>query len=105
VAVYLIHFAEPYRHAKHYLGYCDDTHHGTDLAVETRVDFHRRKRGSKLLKAVVEAGIDFKVVRVWPYAGRTFERKLKCQSSTPYCPECNPKTWMNRGLNNGNGRR
>jgi hypothetical protein len=98
VAVYLVHFDKPFKHAKHYLGFCDDEHRDTDLAVKTRIEYHRNKRGSKLLAAVVDNGIGFEVVRVWPKASRTFERKLKSHSSTRYCPVCNEGAWS-RGLN------
>jgi hypothetical protein len=101
MAVYLVHFDKPFHHAKHYLGFCDDAGRDTDLAVSSRIDYHRRKKGSRLLAAVVDHGIGFEVVRVWPGATRNFERRLKGHSSTRYCPVCNVDAFR-RGLNKDN---
>jgi len=79
--VYLIHFDSPYKHAKHYLGYTEN--------LESRLDRHHSKNGSKLLRAVENAGIGFTVVRIWPDGDRNFERQLKNQKNTSrFCPVC-----------------
>lgn len=78
--VYLIHFERPLEHARHYIGWTAD--------LEQRVADHQRGRGSKLIAAVVRAGIAFRVVRTWS-GTRAFERKLKNRKETPrLCPVC-----------------
>jgi hypothetical protein len=96
MAVYLIHFSQPYRHAGHYLGYVDTSRHPLEEALESRLAFHRAGRGSRLLRAVGAAGIDWEVVRVWEQASRSDERRLKGRSSTMLCPVCN-EGWQARG--------
>lgn len=85
--VYLIHFHRPYKHARHYLGSCNN------LAV--RLDEHARGRGARILKVIIDAGIEYDVVRVWTTrshkAARNLEKKFKrAQHNTRYCPICNP---------------
>lgn len=78
--VYLIHFNEPYHHARHYIGFTND--------IEERFKRHCAGNGSKLLNAVSKAGIDFKIVRLWRGC-RNFERKLKRRKkSSTLCPKC-----------------
>jgi hypothetical protein len=57
--VYLIHFEEKLHHAQHYLGFVE-----SDLLQ--RIALHQSGRGAKLLAAVNEKGIKWRVVRVWP---------------------------------------
>lgn len=79
--VYLLHFDRPFRHARHYIGWT-----GGDL--EDRLEYHRRGWGSKLLKAVAEAGIGWTVARTWE-GTRHDERKLKNRKEAPrLCPVC-----------------
>lgn len=81
MAVYLIHFDKPFKHACHYLGYASD--------VAKRIERHRSGQGAKLLRAVQLAGISWEVVRVWPDADRTEERRLKnFGSHRRLCPVC-----------------
>ena len=83
--IYLIHFERPLFHARHYLGFCEND-------LEARIERHMSGHGSKLMRAVVQAGIDFDVVRVWPHGDRKFERWLKQKKNTPkLCPICNPQ--------------
>jgi hypothetical protein len=96
VAIYLIHFERPYRHANHYLGFVDTSRHPLEEALESRLAFHRSGRGSRLLRAVNAAGIGWSVVRVWEEGTRTDERRLKGRSSTRLCPICN-EGWQARG--------
>lgn len=87
--IYLIHFAKPFKHAKHYMGF-------TDGDIDARINRHRAGDGSKLLRAVKQAGIGYRVVRTWS-GGRLFERRLKRRKNTPkLCPICNPRA-MSRG--------
>jgi predicted GIY-YIG superfamily endonuclease len=80
--VYLIHFDKPFKHASHYIGWAK-----RDL--EQRMKHHRSGTGSKLMKAVTNAGIGWKVVKVWEDGDRTFERSLKNKKkSSCICPVC-----------------
>jgi predicted GIY-YIG superfamily endonuclease len=82
--IYLIHFDRPYRHARHYLGYCRTPE---DLAA--RLARHRAGRGARLLRVVQGAGIGWHVARTWPDGDRTRERRLKNNRNGPrYCPVC-----------------
>lgn len=78
--VYLIHFAQPFKRARHYLG--------SARVLENRLKHHRAGSGAKLLRAVQLAGIGWEVVRTWP-GDKTVERKLKNRKSAPdLCPVC-----------------
>jgi len=82
--VYLIHFDRPYKHAQHYLGYVGG-------ALQNRIDRHRAGNGSRLLQVIQKAGIEWKVVRIWPDGDRELEHRLKQHSNTRNCPICNSK--------------
>ena len=47
--VYLIHFDEPFQHARHYLGYTKN--------LDTRLAAHRAGSGARLMKVISEQGI------------------------------------------------
>jgi predicted GIY-YIG superfamily endonuclease len=80
-SVYLIHFARPFKHARHYLGW-------THRPVDERLATHRSGHGANLLKHVNLAGIDYDVVRVWP-GDRHLERQLKRWNGlAQHCPVC-----------------
>jgi hypothetical protein len=55
--VYLVHFSEPYRHARHYTGWTVD--------LEARLAEHRAGRGARLLQVVAQAGIGWTLARTW----------------------------------------
>lgn len=83
--VYLLCFDRNYHHAKHYIGYVDG---GLD-DLEERVKRHKSGDGARLLQVITEAGIGFKVTRVWPDGDRNFERRLKNRkNSKKLCPLC-----------------
>lgn len=89
--VYLICMKEKFHHAKHYIGFTQFDN------VDNRLEKHRKGTGSRLLRAVNLAGIDYEVVRVWPGGDRNFERKLKNQkNSSRLCPCCNEKMSKHR---------
>jgi|SRR5579885_862167 len=81
--VYLIHFDQPYYHARHYLGTTNDLAH--------RLEQHRRGRrfgGARLMEVVTLQGITWRVARLWS-GGRDVERQLKAQkNSCRLCPIC-----------------
>lgn len=81
---YLIHFARPYQHAGHYLGWASD--------IAARITRHKSGDGARLIAVIQDAGIEWEVVRTWIGADREFERELKRQHNTPrLCPACNPE--------------
>lgn len=80
--IYLIHFDQPFGHAKHYLGWASPGN------LDRRIEHHRQGTGSNLMKHVTRAGIGWQVVKTWP-GTRTEERRMKKHSSTRYCPVCN----------------
>lgn len=78
--VYLIHFDEPYRHAKHYLG-CTDN-------LDRRMEEHKTGQGARLLQVLTEKGIGFEVVRTWEGSFEK-EAELKSKKNSPrLCPIC-----------------
>ena len=79
--VYLLHFTEPYKHARHYLGVADDLAH--------RLAEHRAGTGARLTQVVRDAGISWVVARTWP-GWRRLEFALKRQHNAPknLCPVC-----------------
>jgi len=79
--VYLLHFVEPYKHARHYLGCADD--------LSVRLAEHRAGTGARLMQVVARAGISWVVARTWP-GWRRLEYKLKRQHNAPknLCPIC-----------------
>lgn len=84
--VYLIHFDRPYKHAKHYIGFAEFGN------LKKRIEEHRKGSGCNLIKVVNEAGIGWKVVRVWRNVDRNFERRKKNQGgASKCCPECKSK--------------
>ena len=82
--VYLIHFERPLHHARHYIGYCKD---GT---LPSRLEKHMLGTGSKLMRAVTEAGIQWHVVKTWN-GDRTLERKLHNRHGSQLCHICNKR--------------
>ena len=78
--VYLLHFIEPYKHARHYLGCADD--------LSVRLAEHRRGTGARLTQVVKDAGGFWVVARTWR-GGRRLEQKLKAwHSGVKLCPIC-----------------
>lgn len=78
--VYLLHFAKPYHHARHYMG--------SASKVDVRLRQHSLGHGAKLLKAVRRAGIRWELVATWP-GGYDLERAYKMAHNGPrFCPLC-----------------
>ena len=81
MAVYLLHFDRPLKHARHYLGFATQ--------VKRRVAHHRAGTGARLTQVLREQGIGFTVVRVWAGGDRALERRLKNRkNSSRLCPVC-----------------
>ena len=81
--VYLLHFEQPYRHARHYTGFTDD--------LLERLDKHARGHGSRLMNVISHTGIGFILVRTCEGTRHT-ERAIKNQGgAVRYCPICTPR--------------
>jgi predicted GIY-YIG superfamily endonuclease len=79
--VYLLHFDQPYKHARHYVGW-------TARNVKRRLTEHEAGRGARLLAVVREAGIGWQLARLWP-GSRERERQIKRQGGhARKCPLC-----------------
>jgi predicted GIY-YIG superfamily endonuclease len=79
--VYLLHFDQRYVHAGHYTGWADNLDH--------RIAQHQRGTGARLVEVITQAGIGFKVARLWPGASKAQERSLKNSGgASRYCPIC-----------------
>lgn len=76
--VYLIHFDQPYRHARHYIGWTTD--------LERRLAQHEAGEGARLMEVIASAGIGWICVRIWP-GPRRLERAKKTHARR-YCPLC-----------------
>jgi hypothetical protein len=86
--VYLLHFDEPYRHARHYTGWTADD-------VLDRLTRHSQGHGARLMQVVRDAGIGFTLVRVRE-GTRDTERAIKqAGGAVRYCPACT--TWPRNG--------
>lgn len=100
--VYLLHFSQPYHHARHYLGFTFD--------LQARVATHRRGRGSPLIAAAIGAGVELFVARTWENVTRGFERRghrrrgnravcpicIGARAYRAYCPRRDPQTGIGR---------
>jgi predicted GIY-YIG superfamily endonuclease len=76
-----VHFQQPYKHAKHYLGWAK--------VLRVRIAEHQQGTGARLMAVIVAAGIGWEVVRTWPGATREHERRLKRQGGlSRHCPIC-----------------
>jgi predicted GIY-YIG superfamily endonuclease len=83
MTVYILHFETKLHHAQHYLGFARD--------LDVRLMQHANGTGARLLKAVGEAGISWRVARTWD-GGWGLERYLKRQKNGPrLCPICQRK--------------
>jgi hypothetical protein len=65
----------------HYLGFAWD--------LDARLERHRAGQGARITKALIERGIGWDVVAVWP-GNRGVENELKLHSATRICPRCTP---------------
>lgn len=86
--VYIIHFEKPFKHAKHYVGYCDDQR------FEERIAEHRQARyQDSFMGKVNAAGIGWHVARTIPGADENLERRIKevWKRTSALCPCCTDK--------------
>lgn len=81
--VYLLHFDEPFGHAKHYTGWASDLY--------GRLAHHGGPSGANLLWHVAKAGIGWSLARTWE-GDRYLERRLKRRGGAArLCPVCRPE--------------
>lgn len=79
--VYILHFNKPYKRCRHYVGYSTDP--------ETRLVEHKTGKGSPLVKAVHDAGIEIQLCIIDKIGTRKSERRIKNQkNSMRFCPIC-----------------
>ena len=83
--VYLLHFDQPYAHARHYTGWTED--------LLDRLDRHARGCGARLMNVISRAGIGFVLVRTCE-GTRATERHIKnAGGAVRYCPLCTSRPW------------
>jgi predicted GIY-YIG superfamily endonuclease len=83
--VYMLHFDQPYQHARHYVGWTED--------LLDRLDQHASGTGARLMAVIREAGIGFTLVRLCEGTRHT-ERAIKNEGgSVRFCPACTPRPW------------
>jgi hypothetical protein len=81
--IYMLHFDQPYRHAKHYVGWTAD--------LFDRLDQHAAGRGARLVAVIWHAGIGFTLIRICEGTRHT-ERAIKnAGGAVRYCPACTPQ--------------
>ena len=79
--IYLLHFDQPYQHARHYTGWTGDD-------VLDRLERHATGQGARLMAVIREAGIGFILVRTCEGTRHT-ERAIKNGGgAVRYCPLC-----------------
>ena len=80
--IYLLHFDQPYHHARHYTGWTED--------LLDRLDMHASGHGARLIAVIWHAGIGFALVRICEGTRRR-ERAIKhAGGAVRYCPACTP---------------
>ena len=78
--IYMLCFTQPYRHARHYVGWTED--------LFDRLDRHAAGRGARLVEVITQAGIGFTLVRICEGTRRR-ERAIKhAGGAVRYCPAC-----------------
>jgi predicted GIY-YIG superfamily endonuclease len=77
--IYLLHFDEPFGHARHYLGWASN--------LDGRLWHHANGTGANLLRHVRRAGISWRLAATWP-GTRNDERRMKNHGHARRCPIC-----------------
>lgn len=80
--VYLLHFDQPFGHARHYMGWSS--------WLAQRLFNHEFGSGANLLRHVKKAGITWTLAAVWP-GTRVDERRMKNHGHARRCPICRSK--------------
>ena len=89
---YLIHFDKAYKHARHYVGSCEN--------IKERLLRHKQGRGARLIEVIHDHDITWQLARLWRHKDRSPEQRLKkISNSKQYCPICTPINYSNiKGL-------
>jgi predicted GIY-YIG superfamily endonuclease len=83
--IYMLCFSQPYKHARHYVGWTAD--------LLDRLDAHASGHGARLIAVIWHAGIGFTLVRICEGTRRR-ERAIKnAGGAVRYCPACTPRPW------------
>ena len=86
--VYLIHFNQAFKHARHYIGYTTN--------LDRRITDHLCGIGARLMEVVTAAGVEWQCVRTWQ-GDRRLERQLKKRKHAALlCPVCSGERANNR---------
>ncbi len=81
--VYLLHFCEPYQHARHYVGWASN--------LDARLAQHAAGNGARLTEVIRDAGIGFTLARTMP-GTRSDERRVhNAGGMARYCPICSAR--------------
>lgn len=87
--IYLIHFDEKLCHAQHYIGFTTN--------LDKRLELHRKSRGAKIIAAINQLGLPWRLARTWEKRPKAFERELKnCKNAKQLCPICSGEAALNR---------
>lgn len=85
--IYVLHFDHPYKHAGHYIGWAHDFEQ-----FKRRLQRHRTGQGSKLMRAVTQAYIPYRIVYLQP-GDRNEERRMKNYNrGSRFCWICQQRT-------------
>lgn len=83
--VYILHFHRKFKHAQHYVGYCQEGR------LEERLSEHRAaKYNDSFMGKVNAAGIGWSLARAIPNANENVERRIKhiWKQTKRCCPVC-----------------
>ena len=78
--VYLLHFSEPFGHARHYIGWAED--------LQRRLAQHRAGQGSNLCRHASMAGVTFTLAATWPGTRSDERRRHRNHHGARDCPVC-----------------
>lgn len=84
IDLYLLHFEQPYKHARHYLGIARN-------GIERRIEEHRAGKGANITAVVKRNGIGFVLAKSWLNVPFKSEKKIKGRGLKVYCPICSQK--------------
>jgi hypothetical protein len=80
--LYLLHFSPKYKHAGHYLGYCDEA------SPLRRLKQHTAGRGANLTAYASAAGCLLRLVASCPGTRADERRRKRTHHRSRYCPIC-----------------
>lgn len=85
--LFLLHFATPYHHARHYLGYAVGT--GRGAAYAKAIASNVALGPHELVMAAQACGVELEVADVWVGEGRELQRRMRASHNLArHCPIC-----------------